>query len=80
MDNSVTSQNSSKNGKKTGLRAAVNKHCRSCIYDELEPGTWRKQVEQCTVKTCDLFPFRPHSYKKYSVTNNEEIIIKSHGE
>ena len=53
-----------KNVKKPGLRKAVDNHCKNCIYDELEPGTWRQQVEQCTATICDLYPFRPRPIKK----------------
>lgn len=63
MNNSIKPQNLPKNSKKIGLRKAVDNHCRSCVYDELEPGTWRQQVELCTVTICDLYPFRPHPYK-----------------
>ena len=59
-----------KNGIKTGLRKAVDNHCKSCIYDELEPGTWRQQVEQCTVTICDLYPFRPMPIKKPEARNS----------
>jgi len=45
--------------KKGGLRACVNAHCCQCIYDELVPGTWRKQVENCTVEDCALYLKRP---------------------
>jgi len=45
-----------KNG---GLRALVNAHCCECIYDELEPGTWRNQVKNCPVVNCSLYPVRP---------------------
>ena len=45
--------------KKGGLRASINANCCDCIYDELEPGTWRKQVENCTVTNCELYAVRP---------------------
>lgn len=45
--------------KKGGLRARVNANCCECIYDELDSGTWRKQVENCTVYSCQLYPVRP---------------------
>jgi len=50
--------------KKIGLRKAVDNHCRDCIYDEQEIGTWRAQVELCTAIDCDLFLFRPLPIKK----------------
>lgn len=45
--------------KKPGMRASINAHCKSCIYDKAEPGTWRQQVEACTVTSCALYPHRP---------------------
>ena len=33
--------------KSKGLRARVDAHCVSCVYDETVPGTWRQQVEDC---------------------------------
>ena len=51
-------------GKKGGFRASINAHCCQCIYDELVPGTWRKQVENCTVSDCELYHLRPTPYSK----------------
>jgi hypothetical protein len=43
----------------TSLRGAVNGKCRGCIYDPLSGGgTWREQVAQCSVITCELWPVR----------------------
>ena len=55
-----------KRGKaKVSFRAAINDKCKSCIYDELSKGTWRKQVEDClSEKTCPLWPVRPVPTKK----------------
>lgn len=44
---------------KAKLRRAINTHCKNCIYDRAEPGTWRMQVKNCTVTTCALHPYRP---------------------
>jgi hypothetical protein len=41
------------------LRAAVNDHCKSCIYDNLAAGTWRQQVTLCSAKSCALYEKRP---------------------
>ena len=45
-----------------GLRGYVNAKCVECVYDELEPGTWREQVAACTCQDCPLFPKRPGPY------------------
>mgnify|MGYP006924549733 CR=1 FL=1 len=43
------------------LRDAINKHCKSCIYDEkaVGSGTWRQQVGACPVVSCELHGVRP---------------------
>ena len=38
---------------------AINDYCKWCIYDPLDQGTWRMQVEKCTVTDCPLYPYRP---------------------
>ena len=48
--------------KGTSLRAAINQHCRNCLYDKISGvGSWRQQVEACTAKTCALYTVRPKS-------------------
>ena len=47
--------------KKGGLRALVDaKNC-DCTYDELDTGTWRKQVEDYPSVECPLFSVRAMS-------------------
>jgi hypothetical protein len=41
------------------MRKAINDKCRDCIYDRCAPGTWRQQVQGCTISTCSLHPYRP---------------------
>ena len=41
------------------LRKAINDYCKGCIYDSLAPGTWVKQVEECSSPDCELYPVRP---------------------
>jgi len=43
-------------------KAAIDRHCRNCIYDPSAPGTWRQQIELCSVADCALYPFRPVGY------------------
>ena len=47
--------------KRVSLRKAINDKCKDCIYDNLDVGTWRQQVEACTVNGCPLYPARPVS-------------------
>ena len=53
--------------KKPGLRSRIDAHCVWCSYDELVPGSWRKQVRECGVSDCPLFDVRPSSAAKQSV-------------
>lgn len=43
------------------LRRAINDKCKDCLYDPLQSGTWREQIEACTSGNCPLFPVRPLS-------------------
>ena len=53
------------------LRAAINQHCRNCLYDNVSgAGSWRQQVEACTAKTCPLYSVRPKSTGYISETEN----------
>ena len=47
--------------KKVGMRKRINDHCRECIYDESDAGSWRKQVQACTIERCQLWDIRPVS-------------------
>ena len=53
------------NKMKIGSRAkAIDKFCKSCIYDKLDVGTWRYQTEHCKSTDCELYGFRPMLYNK----------------
>ena len=49
--------------KPESIRAAINAKCFDCIYDSEDggPGTWRRQIAACQIKTCALWPFRAKS-------------------
>ena len=46
---------------KSGLRARIDANCIACIYDDLSPGTWRQQVENCSVSDCAIWAVRAKS-------------------
>lgn len=49
-----------KHSAKSGLRGKINAKCIECIYEEnAGTGSWRKQVEGCTAKSCPLYAVRP---------------------
>ena len=49
---------------KAGFRGKVDAKCIECIYDPYQPGTWRKQVEDCTGWHCPLYSVRPKTTNK----------------
>jgi hypothetical protein len=49
---------------KAGFRGKIDAKCIECIYDPYQPGTWRKQVEDCTALYCPLFSIRPKTTNK----------------
>ena len=40
---------------------AIAAKCKECIYDELDQGTWRQQVQACEISSCALYDYRPKS-------------------
>ena len=43
---------------------AIDAKCKECIFDPLDEGTWRQQVQACEIKSCALHPYRPKPYGK----------------
>ena len=48
-------------GKRLTRQVAINAKCRDCVYDRMEAGTWRQQVERCGGADCALYAYRPVS-------------------
>jgi len=46
------------------LRKSINAMCKNCTYDKEDVGTWRHQVQSCTITRCPLWLVRPKSTKK----------------
>lgn len=61
--------------KTISLRKLVSNKCRDCAYDPLDVGTWRYQVERCTVVGCPLWEARPIRVEagKYWYARNEDV-------
>jgi hypothetical protein len=52
------------------MRKAINEKCKDCIYDPKSGGgTWRQQVEACTITTCSLWPMRPKAKPNRAITD-----------
>ena len=47
--------------KRPSLRAAIDAHCKTCIVDSANAGTWRQQVTMCACSDCSLYQVRPVS-------------------
>jgi uncharacterized protein YjlB len=43
------------------LRAAINEHCKQCVYDKGAEGNWRQQVTAWQGYSCKLSEVRPVS-------------------
>ena len=41
------------------LKFAIRAKCKDCTYDPCAPGTYLQQIEECTVRSCPLWPVRP---------------------
>ena len=54
---------------KPGLRCRIDASCVSCIYDPFVRGSWRKQVEECSIPSCPSFDVRPRSTAKRPKTD-----------
>ena len=46
---------------KVSAQKAIANYCKGCIYDPLAGGTWREQVENCTIPRCELYAYRPRA-------------------
>jgi hypothetical protein len=69
--------------RKPGLRARINAHCVACIYDNQSVGTWRKQVEDCTVEDCSLYDFRAkcrHSAANSNLEHIDRVLVSQRAE
>ena len=69
--------------KKLTKQQAIDLHCKDCLYDEYDTGSWRKQTTQCEMKACTLYPYRPidkaamaekRAVKLASMSNKERIL------
>ena len=71
---------------------AIDAMCKGCIYDPLDDGTWRMQVQQCEITDCPLWNYRPKSRSKmpnivdsvpvqphYDTNNNYVMQEEPHG-
>jgi hypothetical protein len=60
--------------KRKGLRKSINDKCKECCYHPTNPGgSWRQQVEACTVTRCALWEVRPKSVVRTLLEDEEEM-------
>jgi len=43
---------------KLSPQKAIFNHCKNCIYDTAEKGTWIEQVENCKITQCEFYEHR----------------------
>lgn len=48
---------------KLSPQKAIAAHCKGCIYDPEEKGTYQDQIEACTITKCELYEHRPMTLK-----------------
>lgn len=53
------------------LKKAIEAKCKDCTYDSAVSGTWREQVEMCTVKRCPLWEVRPVTVATINLNRNK---------
>ena len=56
------------------FKLAIAQKCKDCIYDPLDKGTWRQQVEACTSTDCALYQLRPISTTKKDNNNGNHNV------
>lgn len=54
------------------LKAAIKAYCKSCTYDDTQPGTYLQQIEACTVKSCKLYEVRPMTVATITLHRNKK--------
>jgi hypothetical protein len=60
--------------KRKGLRKSINDKCKECCYHpDNGGGSWRQQVEACTVTSCALWEVRPKSVVRTLLEDEEEM-------
>lgn len=64
----------------TSPRKAIANHCKGCIYDSQDKGTWLQQVEDCTITECALYRHRPLTSKTRRLRNETHLASLTHSE
>jgi hypothetical protein len=57
-------------------KTSVENFCKDCAYDETEPGSWRKQVEECGCSDCPLWEVRPKTMATIEKERGKPIKVK----
>ncbi len=65
---------------KLSAQKAIYAHCKGCIYDPKEKGTWVEQVEACTALQCELFEHRKLTAKTRRLRREKELGLLSPSE
>ena len=56
-------------------RKAIDAKCKDCMYDHLDGGTWRQQIDGCWDIDCSLWWHRPTSrtYEGHEIRYEELV-------
>ena len=63
--------------KKISAQKAIKNHCKGCIYDSEEKGTWLQQIEACTITKCELYNHRPLTSKTRRINEEKRLELLS---
>lgn len=55
------------------LKKCIEEKCRECTYDPYIPGSWRSQVQDCTIKKCPLWEVRPVTMEATMLRRKDKI-------
>ena len=62
----------------TSPKKAIANHCKGCAYDPQDVGSWRQQVEACTITICDLYDHRPITAKSRRLRQENYLASLTH--
>jgi hypothetical protein len=60
---------------KISAQKAIYAHCKGCIYDPADKGTWVEQVEACTAIKCELYNHRKLTAKTRRILREKELAL-----
>lgn len=59
------------------LKSAIRAKCKECTYDSSQPGTYLRQIEDCRVTKCALWPVRPMTVETINLNRKARGTVDS---